>query len=152
MVMGKEIQSFTLSIPVKDATNRSIPRASQNVCIKMSFEIPNYEKIHNNFDYPIQSFLEGYGQWTYTNMDYKYINIDRHDLYDYLEPISYRCHPDNNECHAYDINMPHIDYGNYKPVSPHELLNIDSWNKIYYCQEGENDLQEWIVIFKNNNK
>ena len=127
-------------------------RASKNISIKMSFEIPNCEKIHNNYDYPIQSFLKGDGQWTYTDVDSTYINIDKHNYYDYLKPINYECHPDNNECHVNDKHAPHSDYENYKPIHPRNLLNIDSWDKIYYYQEGENEFQEWIIIFKSNDK
>ena len=147
--LNLKAKSNYLEEPKQD---NAFSRASQNISIKMSFEIPNYKKIHDNYDYPIQSFLKGDGQWTYTDMDSKHINIDKHDYYDYLKQINYKCHSENNECHAYDMDMPHIDYENYKPIPPHKLLNIDSWDKIYYYQEGENEFQEWIIIFKNNNK
>ena len=107
------------------------------------------ENIKKIFDYPISSFLNGEGRWTFNDTDQivkkykpnkKFIGQLRFESYFHNEV--YKCHNNGEECHSIgDIK--------YKPdITPTELLNINKWEKIYFYQEGINDEQEWIIIFK----
>ena len=133
------------------------------VNIKMKYTIPNYKLIHKNYNYPIKSFLNGEGLWTYTDL------INHNKKYNpYIN--NYMCHDNGNKCHKTPIcnidshisklvNDPFCldEEGNcnykvdnyYEPsIKPTVLLNIDTWKKIYYYQEGQNDFKEWIVAFQ----
>jgi hypothetical protein len=122
--------------------------------IKLKYTLPNYDKIHINYNYPIKSFLNGDGYWTYTDVDKR--------KYNQYKPISYICHNDGERCHTWTdyIRCECFDKADkcqvneneeyYKPtIKPKDLLNIDTWKKIYYYQEGENNWKEWIIACKN---
>src|SRR5690349_2915262 len=102
--------------------NDMILSSSKDLLIKLKSEVPNCEQIHENYDYPISSFLSDDGYWTYTDADSININGD-----DNTTPIE-----SSN------------DTTNYEPIQPKILLDIDLWDKIYFYQEGSNDYEEWI--------
>lgn len=106
----------------------------KEIKVKMKYSEPNHILIHKNYDYPIKSFLNGEGQWTYTDQTNHGVTYK----------IIYECKHNGKQCRAYV-------HGKKYPVSqikPFDLLNIDTWKKIYYYQEGQNDFKEWIVAFQ----
>ena len=107
------------------------------------------EIIKKSFTYPIESFLNGYGQWTYNDMDkIKFTltypaNRANDSLYDYHSERKYECKNNGKKCRS-------TENKNYIPsIEPLKLLNIDTWDKIYFYQEGEQDQKDWIIACKN---
>ncbi len=130
--------------------------------IKIKYIRVDHNKIENNFNYPIGSFLSGNGSWTYNDVDsllihsycaQPYILLPKHNkiqkyMYCNLKLINYVCENNGKVCHT-DKNSNDIINNDYKPtIAPKQLLNIKTWKKIYYYQEGQNDDAEWVIFCK----
>lgn len=137
---------------------------TKNIKIKLKYTKPNYEELEKHFRYPIDSFLNGDGSWTYNDIDllymtYRhcdppYIPLRRHKtfsqkyIYCNLKLISYICKNNGKICHKNKNEDRHMD--SYPSIGPNDLLDIKTWKKIYYCQKGHNDDQEWVIFCKTS--
>jgi len=130
--------------------------------IKLKYIHADHNKIQKNFEYPITSFLNGDGHWTYNDIDTvltmhtvgtaPYVHLQSHEsmkkyLYYNLELMHYICKNKGKVCNYKKTYR----YGeDYKPsIDPKQLLNITDWVKVYYYQEGEGDSDEWVIVCKN---
>ena len=135
----------------------------KKIPINLKYIHADYDKIQKNFKYPIDSFLDGLGNWTYNDVDdllamnytctSSYMSyFPGHDslkkyLYCNLKLMHYICENKGKVCN-YTKDDPNIP--NYKPsIEPKNLLNMANWKKVYYYQEGENDSDEWVIVCKN---
>src|ERR1051325_7334691 len=76
--------------------------------IRLKHSLHDYDKIHKNYDYPIKSFLNGHGDWTYTDIDHlkeKYGIISG--------PVPFACHDNGKRCHEARLCQYSND-GDYK--------------------------------------
>lgn len=134
-----------------------MPKKNKKIVkVNLKYEYPNHDKIHENYDYPIRSFLNNDGHWSYTDVDLIYIRNQGYS-------VDFVCHNNGTKCHTMTAtnfsdkcgyNECKVDMSKdyYNPsIKPTELLNINAWTKIYYYQEGANEWKEWIIIFKHKN-
>jgi len=135
-----------------------MPKHKQIINVKLKYTIPDYKQLHKTFDYPIESMLKGDGYWTYT--DY-----DQHEFPHMISGMPIICHNNGNKCHYVEKHDPykcmdedfekchhkHTGLDELITIMPKKLLNIDSWDKIYYQKYhlGESDFTDWYIACKN---
>jgi len=135
-------------------------KKTKTIPIKLKHIRADHTKIQKIFEYPVTSFLNGDGHWTYNDVDTLLTmhsicdsthlvsehNSIKNYLYCNLKLMHYICDNGGKVCNY--KKTYHYDE-NYKPsIDPKQLLNMANWNKVYYYQEGENDSDEWVIVCK----
>jgi hypothetical protein len=78
----------------------------------------------SDFDYPLESFHDNVGGWSYEPVDGESDEI---------------------------LNGPNGPNGLNGPIPEKEMLDYDQFEKVYYVRPGENDGENWTFLVRHKN-